>query len=211
MKNLVLWSLTIVISATGYPNIAQSADEVPHKVGLIDMAHVFQEYDKFKVLRDDLQAEITKSDAEAKQMVERMKIMQEELKKYTGGSPQYEQAEKALLSAKGDLDAFLASTKRRLARRESEMFKEIYGDVSKAVTLYAEYAKYTLVMRFNRKGIDDASSPAEAVNTMNKTVIYHQNSNDITNTVLQYLNGEYKKSPGARAPARAAGQSRPVN
>ena len=42
------------------------------------MALVFQEYDKFEGLRNELQAEIEKSDAEAKGMVERLQSRQPE-------------------------------------------------------------------------------------------------------------------------------------
>lgn len=213
MKNLVLSLLTLTLIATGRPALAQNTSAAPqaaHRVGLIDMAHVFQEYEKFKALREDLQAEITKSDAQAKTMVERLQAMQEELKKFNAGSPEYEQAEKQIRQGKAEFDSFRASTQRKLARRESEMFKTIYTDVTKGVKLYAEYKQYSVVMRFNRKGIDDTTSPAEAVQTMNKTVIYHQEDNDITDVVLSYLNREYAKQSG-RTPATTASGGRPVN
>ena len=210
MKNLFKTLLVVAVCAASYPASAQNSTPEPtHRVGLIDMAHVFQNYKKFENLRNDLQAEIEKSDAQAKTMVDRLKAMQEELKKFSAGSPEYTQAEKQILQAKADFDSFRASTQRKLAARESEMFKTIYSDVTKAVKLYAEYKQYNVVMRFNRKGIDDTTSPAEAVQTMNKTVIYFQNSNDITDVVLGYLNREYGKSAGGTA-ALPAGSSRTV-
>lgn len=192
---LSLLALAVIVSAT--PASAQNTAAAPasgHRIGLIDMAHVFQNYKKFEDLRNTLQAEIQKSDAEAKQMVERLQKMQEEIKKFDAGGAQYEQAEKQILEQKGEFDAFRASTQRRLARRESEMFKVIYTDVTSAVKLYAEYAKFDHVMRFNRKGIDDTTNPQEAVQTMNKTFIYTTPQNDITDTVLDYLNKQYAKS-----------------
>ncbi len=173
-----------------------------HKVGLIDMAHVFQNYKKFESLRNEMQAEIGKSEAQGKQMMERLQKMQEEIKKYDVGSAQYSQAEKVILEEKGKFDAFRAGTQRQLARRESEMFKVIYGDVTSAVTKYAEWAKFTHVMRFNRKGIDDSTSPQEAVQTMNKTFIYWNKENDITDMVLKYLNNNYAKAAGAPSQVR---------
>lgn len=199
-------------------NVAQAqnnaAPSVGHRIGLIDMAHVFQNYKKFEDLRSGLQAEIEKSDAEAKQMVERLQKMQEEMKKFDAGGPQFEQAERQILDQKGEFDSFRAATQRKLARRESEMFKIIYTDVTAAVKLYAEYAKFDHVMRFNRKGIEDTSNPQEAVQTMNKTFIYWNENNDITDKVLGYLNDQYVKnqnpnairpvssSAGGRAPVR---------
>jgi outer membrane protein len=199
VKQLIFSLLAVAVTAT--TGVAQAQSPAPtkgHRVGLIDMAHVFQHYKKFEELRSGLQAEIEKSDAEAKVMVERLQKMQAEIKKFDAGSTEYEQREKQLLDLKGEFDAFRAATQRRLARRESETFKVIYTDVTKAVKLYAEYAHFDHVMRFNRKGIEEITNPQEAVQTMNKTFIYTNSENDITDVVLQYLNKPY--ATGAPAP-----------
>lgn len=206
MKKLILSLLAIAVISPAAFAQAPAAAASGHRIGLIDMAHVFQNYKKFESLRNGLQAEIEKSDAEAKVMVERLQKMQEEIKKYDAGGAQYETAEKAILDQKGKFDSFRAATQRRLARRESEMFKTIYTDVTAAVKLYAEYAKFDHVMRYNRKDIDETMNPQEAVQTMNKTFIYTKSENDITETVLSYLNKQFDKTGGT--PAKAAGQSR---
>ncbi len=198
MKNLVFSLLALTVLSTG-PVQAQGtpAESTGHRIGLIDKAHVFQNYNKFEGLRNGMQAEIEQSDAEAKGMLERLQKMQTELAKFDTGGAEYETAERKILDEKGKFDSFRASTQRQLARRESEMFKVIYNDVTAAVKLYAEYAKFDAVMRFNSKGITDATTPQEAVQTMNKTFIYTRPENDITNTVLDYLNKQYTKSTGA--------------
>ncbi|MCA9061330.1 MAG: OmpH family outer membrane protein [Planctomycetaceae bacterium] len=212
MKKTLVCLLAAAVAVVGQSGIlfAQAGaapaagQEVPHRVGLIDMAEVFQGYKKFEKLRAELQAEIEKSDAEAKGMIERMQALQKEIgeSNFAPGSAQYEQAEKQLLDAKGQFDSFRAATQRKLARRESEMFKVIYADTTSMVTKYAEWAKYTVVIRFDRKGIDDETPPAEAVQRMNKTVVFHRTQDDITDQVLKALNSQYEASLGA--PARGA-------
>ena len=194
---LVITIASPVMAQNGAPAGGQKAD-VPHRVGLIDMAEVFQGYKKFEDLRNSLQAEIEASDAEAKGMLERLQKLQAEIneKKFQPGSPQFENAEKQLLQGKSDFEAFRAQTQRKLARRESEMFKIIYSDTTKAVSLYAEYAKFTVVVRFDRKDIDENTAPSEAVQRMNKQIVYHRASDDITDVVLGYLNKEYAKTAG---------------
>lgn len=187
------------------PAAARTAPAGSSFVGLIDMAEVFQGYKKFESLRTELQAEIDKSDAEARGKLEALQKLQTEIneKKFAPGSAQFEQAERQLLEAKGEFEAFRAATQRKLARRESEMFKTIYADTTNAVTLYADYKKYTVVLRFDRKGIDENTPPQEAVQRMNKQVVFYRAEDDITDTVLKYLNSEYEKS-GGKVPARAA-------
>ncbi|MEZ6062757.1 MAG: OmpH family outer membrane protein [Planctomycetaceae bacterium] len=209
MKKLILSLLAITLLASTSDVFAQDAGR--SSIGLIDMAHVFQNYKKFEDLRAGLQAEIEKADAELQQKAEVMKQMQEELKRFEQGSAEYERGEKALLEAKGDIQAFQAATQRKLARRESEMFKVIYSDVTQAVTLGAQHMKFTVVMRFNRKEIDDSTSPAEAVQTMNKTILYFQPENDMTDSVLKYLNNRYEASSDAsRPPVQPASAQSPA-
>ncbi len=179
---------------------ATPKDASPHRVGLVDMAEVFQGYKKFEDMRAELQAEIEKSDAEAKLMVERMQKMQQEMieSKLAPGSAQYELGEKGLLDAKGEFEAFRAATQRKLARRESEMFKVIYSDTTSMVKKYAEFAKFTVVIRFDRKDINDETAPSEAVQRMNKQVVFHRAEDDITDVVLQTLNKQYDTTGSAR-------------
>jgi len=208
VKKLVIALVAALAAGVVLPVLAQDAakpavpakDASPHRVGLVDMAEVFQGYKKFEDLRAELSAEIEKSDAEAKLMVEKMQKMQLEITetKMAPGSAQYEQAEKELLNAKGEFEAFRAATQRKLARRESEMFKVIYADTTSMVKLYAEYAKFTVVMRFDRKDIDENTAPNEAVQRMNKQVVYHRTEDDITDIVLSSLNKKYAPETGGK-------------
>jgi outer membrane protein len=192
------------------PAAASTKAAPPSRVGLVDMAEVFAGYEKFKDMREELAAEIEKSDAEAKVMVERMQKMQQEMteQQLAPGSAQYEKAEKDLLNEKGQFEAFRAATQRKLARRESEMFKVIYSDTTSMVKKYAEYANYTVVVRFDRKGIDENTAPNEAVQRMNKQVVYHRTEDDITDVVLQTLNKQYKGSAKEVTPVSVEGQEK---
>jgi len=207
---IVVALLAAVAVSVISPVLAQDAakpaakDASPHRVGLVDMAEVFQGYKKFEDMRSELQAEIEKSDAEAKLMVERMQKRQQEMveSKLAPGSAQYEQGEKELLDSKGEFEAFRAATQRKLARRESEMFKVIYSDTTSMVKKYAEFAKFTVVMRFDRKDINDETAPNEAVQRMNKQVVYYRIEDDITNVVLDTLNKQYEGTKGTNGNVR---------
>jgi Skp family chaperone for outer membrane proteins len=214
VKKIVVALVVIVAAGVFSPLMAQEtakpAQSVsPHRVGLVDMAEVFQGYKKFEDLRADLAAEIERSDAEAKIMVEQMQKMQQGIteSQLAPGSAQYEQAEKALLEKKGEFEAFRASTQRKLARRESEMFKVIYSDTTNMVRKYAEYAKYTVVIRFDRKDIDENTPPAEAVQRMNKQVVFYRAEDDITDIVLKTLNSSYEGAPGKAKATQVSGRA----
>jgi Skp family chaperone for outer membrane proteins len=214
VKKIVVALVVVLAAGVFSPVIAQETAKpaqstAPHRVGLVDMAEVFQGYKKFEDLRADLAAEIEKSDAEAKIMVEQMQKMQQEMteSQLAPGSAQYEQAEKALLEKKGEFEAFRAATQRKLARRESEMFKVIYSDTTNMVRKYAEYAKYSVVIRFDRKDIDENTPPAEAVQRMNKQVVFYRAEDDITDVVLKTLNSQYQGPAGKKEATQVSGRA----
>ncbi len=208
MKRVLLSALTIAICATTI-NVASAQQQPaaaasgPAKIGLIDMAKVFQDYQKFKDMREKLKTEIERSDARAKQLAGAVTNVQNQMKDLKQGSPKYSQLEKQLLQARGDFEAFRAGEQRELMRKESAIYKAIYVEVTGAVAAYASYQKYTLVIRFSPKGAEESETPQQIVDSMNRQVVYHRPNDDITQPVLNYLNRKYQKT--AAAPRNGAG------
>ncbi|MGH7198983.1 MAG: OmpH family outer membrane protein, partial [Planctomycetaceae bacterium] len=176
-----------------------------HKIGLIDMAHVFKNYKKFEVLREGLKAEIEQSDAKAKQMAADAQALQKEMQSYKEGSPDYIAAEKKLAGLAADFEAYRQVQQKEFLRKESQIYRTIYLEVTDAVDKYAQYYKYTLILRFDRSGLEEAQTPQDLLQRMNREVIYHRGENDITLSVLDYLNRKYTQT-AERAPATGTRQ-----
>jgi outer membrane protein len=174
----------------------------PTRVGLIDMAHVFKNYEKFKTLRDDLKNEITASDNQAKAMATRIKTVQDQLKTFNEGSPEFLEKEKELAKQASDFEAFRKVAQRDFLRKEAEIYKTVYLEVADAVKLYAQHYKYAVVLRFNREDIQTSSNPEEVLQSMNRQVVYFYAKDDITESVLQYLNKKYIGTTGGNQAAR---------
>lgn len=193
-------SFTTTVSAQG----AKPRTEMPHKVGLIDMAYVFQEYTEFKMLRENLKSEIERSEAKAKQFMAQSQTLQAKLKEAKDGSDLQMQTEKQLLQLKADFDGYRSGVQRELMRKESKIYKQVYVKVSDVVRQYCDHFDYTLVMRFNRKSVNDSEAPGDIVQGMNRQVVYFQQRDDITDAVLKVLNDKYSRTASA-APRRRTG------
>ncbi len=167
------------------------------KVGLIDMAYVFKNYSKFEALREDLKAEMQRSDEKARAMAQNIRKLQEELKQFQDGSPEYVAREKQLTELTADFEAFRKTTQRDLLRKESQIYKTIYLEVADAVSKYAYHFNYSLIIRFDREGLEDAVNPQDVLQKMQRQVVYHRSEDDITLSVLNYLNDRYKQTAGA--------------
>jgi len=163
------------------------------KIGLIDMAEVFKEYEKFEALRDGLKADIKVTDAKAKQMATQAQAMQAKLKSgnFKQDSPEYKQIESQLTQLRAEFTTFKNQSQREFMKKESQIYKTVYLEVSDAVAKYAGYYKYTLVLRFNRKSLEDADNPQGVLQSMNKQIIYSEPEHDITDSIVDYLNRLY--------------------
>ena len=182
-----------------------------HQVGLIDMAHVFKNYDKFKAMTEDMQAEAKAAQTTAEGMVESMKATQAKMQGLAEGSADFAKKEEEILGMQSKLEAFRKVQQREFLRKEAEIYKVVYMEVQESVQKYAKYNKYTLIIRFNRQGVDAAENPQEIITSMNRQVVYYRENDDLTDVILKYLNDQYAKvSAGAEEPAREAKKTSPA-
>lgn len=208
MKKLIVTAAAVVILAgTLSPAWSQNTASgqrqvpaaIPHKVGLIDMSRVFKEYKKFDRVREELKQEFTGRESQAKQMAQSIQTIQEQMKQLKEGSPDFLRLETQLAGEATQLQAFGKVTQRDLVRQESQAYKEIYLETVSAVRQFAEYYRYTLVMRFDSEALDSAD-PQKLIQGLNRQVVYHRNDDDITDAIIKYLNQEFEKKSTAAAP-----------
>ncbi|MFG0297837.1 MAG: OmpH family outer membrane protein [Maioricimonas sp. JB045] len=212
MKKTFVWIAAVAIVAgtisfsrttlgqnQGRPAASQGQSE--HQVALIDMAHIFKEYTKFKTLREALQEEIKQTDAKAKGMIEQIRTVQEQLTsgQLEEGSPDYVRLESQMLKLQTELESFRKVAQRDFHRREADIYKTVYLEVQDAVQKYASYYKYTVVLRFNRTRVEDAENPQEIIQSMNRQVVYYDTRDDLTDPILSWLNDNYAKTAGRPA------------
>lgn len=216
MKNLVKSASAVALSAVVFcgsqaawgqgaasgAGAAAPAANTPHKVALIDMAYVFKNYKKFELLREDLKAEITQSEEEAKSKATALQEMQKKMKTFAEGSPEFTAAEGQLAKASAEFEAFRRAAQREFLKKESQIYHTVYMETADAVSKYAKYYNYTLVMRFNREELDSENAQ-KLIEGMNRQVVYHRPEDDITLSVTDYLNKSYNKTNGGGAAAPA--------
>lgn len=180
---------------------AAPAANVPHKIALIDMAYVFKNYEKFSRLREDLKAEIQVSEEEAKSRATGLQEMQAKLKTFAEASPEFNAAEQQLAKSSAEFEAFRRAAQRDFLKKESQIYHTVYLDVTDAVSKYAKYYKYNLVLRFNREELDTENAQ-KLIEGMNRQVVHFEPENDITLSVTDYLNKKFSQtaSAGAAAP-----------
>ncbi|HSG73083.1 MAG TPA: OmpH family outer membrane protein, partial [Planctomycetaceae bacterium] len=153
---------------------AQNSPSQPHMIALIDMAEVFKNYKKFEAMRETLKAEITASEEEMKKEITVLQDLQQRLQKLEESSPSYAATEKELASKAAELEGVRKVKQREFLRKESTIYKAIYMEATEAVSKYADYYKYTLVLRFNRTDLAENDDAKKVIDGMNKQVVYYR-------------------------------------
>jgi len=174
----------------------RTKSQVPHKIGLIDMAHIFKNYKKFTDLREDLKREIEKSDAKAKQMVAQLQALQKKMKEsqFAKDSPQQKKWRQDYIKLTTNYQAYRQEQQEKFLEKEAQIYKTVYLEVTDAVRIYAKYYNYTLVLRWNKADVSTAKDPKAILNSMNRLVIYSRQGDDITKAILDHLNDSYRKT-----------------
>ncbi|SFJ33990.1 OmpH family outer membrane protein [Planctomicrobium piriforme] len=181
---------------------APAAGAAPHQIGLIDMAYIFKNYEKFKDQTAGLQKSAEEAEGKAQAMMEKGKQGQLQLQGLQPGSPDFTKIESELIKLKNELETFRQVEQQKIVRQQADVYKTIYLEVQDVVNRYAAYYKYTLVIRFNRGDVADAGNPQAIIQNMNRQVVYYQPQDDITDPILNHLNEQYKKTAGAAAPIK---------
>jgi len=201
---LALFVNVVTLSSDAWSQSKEpAATALPHKVGLIDMAHVFKNYKKFEALRDELKDEIAASEEQAKSMQEELLALQKAMKALVEGSPEFAKAEPQYVKMAGEFETFRRSASREFLKKESQIYLQVYNETSDAVSKYATHFKYTLVLRFNREDLD-TENPQNLLQGMNRQVVYHKAEDDITVDVLNHLNKQFTKAASTPAAAPSA-------
>jgi outer membrane protein len=182
------------------------AAELPHKIGLIDMAHVFKEHKKFEALRNDLKEELESTEAEGKKFADKIQTLQNELKSgvFKEGSQEYISRETQLAKLTSDFNTFRAVSQKDFLRKESKIYGTVYKEVEDAIQKYCKAYKYTLILRFSRDELN-TDDPQKLIAGLQRTVVHFRPDDDLTDSVVEYLNGQYAKAGKTSGAATTAG------
>lgn len=180
-------------NAWGQTTAKSASENIPHKVGLIDMAYLFSHYSKFTTLREELKSEIETADASLKGQLEKIKGLQAEMRDLTPNSVDFVAREKQITEMAAKIEADRKNMQRRFMREETKIYQKVYGEVQDAVNKYAGLYKYTLIVRYSRDE-EEGDDPQKIMQALQRQVVYSRPDDDITESVLRYLNRNYENA-----------------
>jgi outer membrane protein len=195
-----------VRKATTQAAAAAPQPPTPVTVGCIDVGAIFKGYDKVKANTEEFRAAVMAKKNELMKLMADAQQESETLAKLTPGSVDYKKHEDRITQLKAQSEASREQYEREFTLREAEMIATLYKEVQSMVGRIAKYRGFVYVVRVSNDPITGAN-PNAAMAAVERTIVYADPRNDITNDVIFNLNREYKASGGVvpKGPATNAG------
>lgn len=185
------------------------------RVGLVDLNHVFKNYEKYKRLSEQLKAELKQREREIEQLQTALKQTLNQRNQYKPDSANYRKLDEQLARTKAQLDLKVSGTRREFQQRDSQLVYQTYREVEDVIRRIAQTRGLTLVLQNTRVQNVDASNPQQVFRKINRQVVYSLPNMDITDAVLAELNrsagaGRQLTRPTTQTPSYRTGQG-PIN
>ncbi|MGE5193442.1 MAG: OmpH family outer membrane protein [Deltaproteobacteria bacterium] len=197
------------LSATWGAPTKDTAEEVPHRVGLIDISYVFSKYEKLKSELEELRAEYKEASAGLIAKQKQGQALQEEINEFTPDSPEFESRRNRLVKLSNELASDKKLMDMDFQKKEAKKYHTAYLEIQDAVEKFCDRYKFTVIIRFSRTD-PGSTDPQRVSQLLNQPVVYHRKRDDLSQGVLDYLNQRYLKSAGGGEGKSAAGESRPM-
>lgn len=173
MKKLSLLSSIVVfvlLSVGGFPKFAWAGENI--KIGYVDVALVFDSYNKTKDQDAALSSKSKEKQQERDKMAENIRNMKNELELLS--DKQKEKKQTQIDEEMRKLQDFDQEAKNALRRERDNMVRDILNEIDSVMKDYAQKNGYTMVLN-------------------NRVLIYAQKQYDITQEIINILNSKYKK------------------
>ena len=167
----------LVMAAAAALSGAVRADAQELKLGYVDLAKVFDSYERTKRSDAALEQKGKQKEAELETRMNELRKLRQNLELLSDDARDQKQRE---IEEKSDeLQRFRKNTARDLSRERDQVAKEILREIQQGITEYAKSNGYTLIL-------DERS------------LLYGQSAIDVTDDVLKILNAKASGQAKAR-------------
>jgi len=175
---------------------AQDKDKPTFKLGVVNLRTCFDK-DKYERVKE-IDAELQKLADEYAKKIQEIEKKMVQLKEQIDALPPESKlrADKMLQFRRLETDLKFEKEygKAQYLDFYSDKKIEIYNEIRRVVGLIAQEQKYDLILRVEAPTLNDQQDPENVTQRINnRVVLYHHESVDITNAVVERLNAEYKK------------------
>jgi Skp family chaperone for outer membrane proteins len=171
----------------------------PFKVGVVDLATVFERYKKSKQLEQRINDERDRLKKELDDLRKEISEISKELELLDTSSQAYELKEEERKVSVAKFELKKERLESRIRKRWEDYNLEILDDIEAAVKKVGEEQKFTLILKVDGKPADDRLMTGQyaLAAKASKTVFYASGDVDITKSVVDVLNRQFDLDPNS--------------
>jgi Skp family chaperone for outer membrane proteins len=157
-------------------------------IALLDVSSIFKNHGRFKAMMSEMEADVKRAEEQMKQERDTIRALSERLKEFRAGSPEYKQLEEQVAKRQSDLSVQVALQRKEFLQRESRIYHIVYQEIEQEVAYVAQQNGIAVVLRYSAEEAD-GSEPNAVLRDINKQVVWSAPGLDITQMILDRLNG----------------------
>lgn len=165
-------------------------------VGVVDLSRVLEEHQQFQTLREQMRSRVQGKETQLQSMMNEAKQLRDIQKDLDPNSADYRNNESKLTQLVAQIETFRQQTRRDLINEEATLYHDVYIQIRKVVEWVAQKRGIQLVLRVSNDPISP-DNPEEVIKAVNRRVLYHDASLDLTGDVLSVLNRSSQQKQAA--------------
>lgn len=157
-------------------------------VYLLDINHVFKHHSRLKAMKTDLQGDVQRAEQRVKGDKEAIKSLLEQLQQFRPGTQDYKDLEEQIAKRQANLNVLITLQRKEFLQQEARIYYIIYREIIEEVDYFAGQNRAAMVLKFDRQPVD-VEIPETVVRSINRRVIWSNQGLDITDYIVDKLNG----------------------
>lgn len=166
------------------------------KVGVVDLNTVFEKYEKRKAFDAQLKEQEKQYQKTLNDKKKELVSLNEKIQLLDLGSEVRKKDEETFEKKNMELESYAKFAEKSLLKKYKDYFGSLYTEVCKEVETIGRREQYDLIIKKEEPELQGGGISELQFKVGIKTVLYHADSVDMTNQVINSLNKKYSETTG---------------
>lgn len=193
---LVTLAISTLAPAIALAQDGSGSHQSGYRVAVVDVGHIFKSLPEIKALVSKTRRDLKQREADRQQQRDALKHAVAHLKTLKAGTSEFASQEEHVAKLDSKLRNRIGHRHHRWSDVETEIFLEGYQRINAAVKQIATQQNISLVVRLDGEHLD-AADPESVIRGVMGNVVYHDESINITDAVIRYLERQTNMPPAA--------------
>lgn len=196
----LLLAAGVALEPVGAQAQAQAAQGSRPPFLFLDVQKVFTDYKKFQELTANLKKELDEKEKQLVELEQQIKTKGDSAQNLTSQEDR-NNLQKEMQLLKLDYDQIRTKARQDFLAKEADIYATVYDEVYAIVKGYCEKYKFIAVFRVQDPESKDRSAPNRIIQTLNREVVFHDSTLDLTKVITDGLNQQWEKTQAANPSA----------